>query len=358
MKNSILSILVITHNQRDLLKRCLQSVLAQELHVPFEVIVSDDRSMDGTEEWITAYQQEIINKQKNGELPNLVELRYVHCNSDECCPSMTSERASYNRLNGLKFARGKYIIHVDGDDFFTSTDIFYTLINTLEMHPECTIVHQNYRIKDEEQVVEDAPMAYPMHLFEDDVISSDEFIQRFDYIHNSACCMRRSPIEWTNMLRRNYDDYDITFVYLKQGKVALVNRADFIYCKYKKQTASKFASIDQMVCWTTEIPLMLEFPEYTGSFLKRGKKSLKRLINLALKEPQLQPDTINHLKQRKDAFLIRVFLQHQSPCMRLRLRLAKIWIIIMNRLSLSSSWSYRLMYRLSVQWSIPTCVRF
>ena len=49
--NPVLSILLITHNQRELLQRCLDSVLAQELRVPFEIIVSDDRSTDGTREW-------------------------------------------------------------------------------------------------------------------------------------------------------------------------------------------------------------------------------------------------------------------------------------------------------------------
>jgi glycosyltransferase involved in cell wall biosynthesis len=59
----VLSILVITHNQRDLLKRCLDSVLGQKLNVPFEVIVSDDRSDDGTAEFMADLQNQITNDQ-------------------------------------------------------------------------------------------------------------------------------------------------------------------------------------------------------------------------------------------------------------------------------------------------------
>ena len=75
-KSIILSILVITHNQRELLKRCLDSVLGQKLNVPFEVIVSDDRSDDRTAE----YMAELIQQWKDGELKinNLVDQRCPH----------------------------------------------------------------------------------------------------------------------------------------------------------------------------------------------------------------------------------------------------------------------------------------
>lgn len=38
MNSIVFSILVITHNQLDLLKRCLKSMLEQELRFPFAVI--------------------------------------------------------------------------------------------------------------------------------------------------------------------------------------------------------------------------------------------------------------------------------------------------------------------------------
>ena len=43
-----ISILIITHNQRRLLERCLDSVLNQIIDVPYEIIISDDGDDDGT----------------------------------------------------------------------------------------------------------------------------------------------------------------------------------------------------------------------------------------------------------------------------------------------------------------------
>ena len=137
----ILSILVITHNQRELLRRCLDSVLGQKLSVPFEVIVSDDRSEDGTAEFIAELQSQI----KNGErvVPNLQELVYTRCNSNECDPKNVSERCGWNKRNVYNHARGSYFVNIDADDFLKSDDIYQTQIDMLEAHPECSMCMQD-----------------------------------------------------------------------------------------------------------------------------------------------------------------------------------------------------------------------
>ena len=76
-----LSVLIITHNQKDLLKRCFSSVMAQEIDVPFEIVISDDRSSDGTDSYVLALKAEY-----EGKKTNLTQIKYVRCNSDECNP--------------------------------------------------------------------------------------------------------------------------------------------------------------------------------------------------------------------------------------------------------------------------------
>ena len=51
----ILSIIVISHNQKNELKRCVDSVLAQNIPFEYEIILSDDRSDDGTFELAKEY---------------------------------------------------------------------------------------------------------------------------------------------------------------------------------------------------------------------------------------------------------------------------------------------------------------
>ena len=117
----VLSILVVTHNQRELLERCLRSVFEQKLKVPFEVVISDDRSDDGTQEYVDTLKR----KWQDGKLgvDNLVDICYKHCNSDDCDPKNVSERCGWNKLNAYQHARGEYFVNIDADDYLRSNDV-------------------------------------------------------------------------------------------------------------------------------------------------------------------------------------------------------------------------------------------
>ena len=104
----VLSILIITHNQRDLLKRCFLSVIAQDLNVPFEIIISDDRSTDGTDLLVAGFKSSY-----EGVKRNLIQIKYVHCNSDECNPYTVSDRCGWNKLNAWRHVSGKYMVNVN-----------------------------------------------------------------------------------------------------------------------------------------------------------------------------------------------------------------------------------------------------
>ena len=50
-----ISVYITSYNQKDLLRLAVESVLSQSLS-PFEIIVIDDGSTDGSRDLITAYQ--------------------------------------------------------------------------------------------------------------------------------------------------------------------------------------------------------------------------------------------------------------------------------------------------------------
>ena len=54
-ENIILSIIVIFHNQCELLKRCIDSILRQNIPFSYEIIISDDASNDGSWNLIQEY---------------------------------------------------------------------------------------------------------------------------------------------------------------------------------------------------------------------------------------------------------------------------------------------------------------
>jgi len=101
----LLSIIVISHNQKEQLRRYLDSFLAQSIPFEHEIIVSDDASNDGT--WELA--QEYASKYP--------QIRAYSCDAGKFNPITPSDRAGWNKCNGYQHATGK---RMPRDRFLTS----------------------------------------------------------------------------------------------------------------------------------------------------------------------------------------------------------------------------------------------
>ena len=99
MSIPLISVIVPMYNAEIYLRQNLDSILNQTLK-DIELICVDDGSTDSTLKILKEYQEKdsriIIIQQKN-------------------------QKAGIARNNGLKVAKGKYIIFLDADDFFKDT---------------------------------------------------------------------------------------------------------------------------------------------------------------------------------------------------------------------------------------------
>ena len=139
----LLSIIVVSHNRKELLRRCVDSILAQSLSFEYEIIISDDASTDGA--WELA--QEYVRR--------FEEVKAYQCNSNDYSPSNNSERSGWNRCNGYKYAIGKYIAFIDDDDYHKKdTHIYQKQVELLELRPECAgCMANDYFLKDDEDEI-------------------------------------------------------------------------------------------------------------------------------------------------------------------------------------------------------------
>lgn len=94
-----------------MLAEAIESVLSQR-NVDLEVIVIDDCSTDGTEEFVKSLTDERIQYFRNDK------------NSGQ----------EYSRMNGLRHARGRYITFLDDDDYYTNYDFFQKAIKIFGEH--------------------------------------------------------------------------------------------------------------------------------------------------------------------------------------------------------------------------------
>jgi len=114
------SVILITYNHASYIARAVESVLSQVTDFPFEVLISEDCSTDGTRELIQSYAD---------RFPGRIRLLLSPANIN------TNEVFA----RALRAAAGEYIATLDGDDFWVGTDKLQKQVAFLEGNPACSM---------------------------------------------------------------------------------------------------------------------------------------------------------------------------------------------------------------------------
>ena len=113
MNNYKLSVIIVSWNTVDLLRQCLTSLLEEDSQIPFEVIVVDNASSDGS--------TEMVKK----EFPHV---RLIQ----------NTNNAGFSKANNqaVKIAKGEYILLLNSDTIIHNNLIFKEWIAFMDKHPE------------------------------------------------------------------------------------------------------------------------------------------------------------------------------------------------------------------------------
>lgn len=103
MKEPLVSICCITYNHAPYIRQCLEGFLIQKTTFPFEILIHDDASTDGTADIIREYE---------ARYPHLIKPIYQVENQYSKGTKISS---TYNYPR----AKGKYIALCEGDDYWT-----------------------------------------------------------------------------------------------------------------------------------------------------------------------------------------------------------------------------------------------
>jgi hypothetical protein len=120
------SVHMITFNHKDFIKQALDSALTQETQFPFEIVVGEDCSSDGTREIVVSYANAYC-----GIVRALLPDRNL------------GRFGEVNFLNTLKSCRGTYIAFLEGDDFWTDPRKLQIQVAFLDDNPDIVGCFQN-----------------------------------------------------------------------------------------------------------------------------------------------------------------------------------------------------------------------
>ncbi len=135
------SVTIITYNQKNFIRKAIDSALMQETTFPFEILVGDDFSSDGTREIIQEYERQYPGK----------VVGVLH-------PRNMGKNGGINFLETLKLAKGEYYALMDGDDYWTDSTKLQKQVDFLDANQQCSAVFTNADV-----IFEDGSPSYQLN---------------------------------------------------------------------------------------------------------------------------------------------------------------------------------------------------
>lgn len=194
------SVCVTCHNQAPYIGDALDSILVQKTTFPFQIIVGDDCSTDGSAEILKNYE-----KQYAGIIKVIYHAQHAGVNQ--------------NRKEMFKACEAPYLAFCDGDDFWYGEQILEKKYNFLQTHPE-----------------------YVGYTTATKTIRNGENFKENDLIEKDACCIFGRKEALTNSYPGLYG------AFFFRNIMKYMNEADFEkYTGYQVDDSSKLPILAGMI---------------------------------------------------------------------------------------------------------------
>ncbi|MCD8540444.1 MAG: glycosyltransferase [Leadbetterella sp.] len=128
MADPLVSVHLLTYNHVKFIRQSIESVIAQKTTFPFEIIIGDDCSTDGTSAIVDEY---------GARYPELVKVVRGEKNGGP----------QPNSIRILENCRGKYMAALEGDDYWIDPYKLQKQADFMEAHPDFSICFTNTRVE-------------------------------------------------------------------------------------------------------------------------------------------------------------------------------------------------------------------
>ncbi|WP_432748161.1 glycosyltransferase family 2 protein [Pectinatus frisingensis] len=133
----LVSIVCITFNQAPYFRRALDSILMQKTNFPYEIIVHDDCSTDGTTKILREYEQKFFD---------VIKPIYEKEN-------LYSKHIPFEKEYIAPMIRGKYVAFCEGDDYWLDRNKLQIQADFMENHTEYSMIFHAIRYEHENEVI-------------------------------------------------------------------------------------------------------------------------------------------------------------------------------------------------------------
>ncbi|MDR7711910.1 glycosyltransferase family 2 protein [Riemerella anatipestifer] len=296
-----LTIIIPVYNTEKYLRRCLDSVFTQNFSMNYEVIVVNDASTDGSATILEEYRD-----------------RYVNCKVITQRENMSLAVA---RRTGIDAARGRYIMHIDSDDWIRDGAL-EDLFKNVQKYNYPDVVVFNYERNDGETTLVEKKII-------NEIMMVDEVNKReFQVLFMGSC--------WNKMVKKNMlenlvygeryinttEDLLYSFeVFLKSSKILLLPNIYYCYFVNRISLTSTIDSEKYLKAQELVYNLLSEIVKVykpKGEYLINVKNYLDNWLVLELFKnhfsKQIQKDTFYKMIKEYNIFSVNKECEFLERC--------------------------------------------
>ncbi len=247
------TVLVMTYNHARYIRQAIDSALAQRLTVPFEIVISEDCSTDGTRTIVEEYA---------ARHPERVRLLL----------SETNLRSNEVVARGFRAARGRYLAMLDGDDFWTADDKLQAQFDFLESRRDFTICFHNAAVVDESSESSGRSWNPPEQAHTTGLAD----ILRGNFLATSSVMYRRGALP---AIPRWYEpffpvtDWPLHVLYAEHGRIGYLDRVLSAYRLHDGGLFSRLTALEKL--------------RANAEFYERMRRGLGGRLDAELRDGQL-----------------------------------------------------------------------
>lgn len=219
------SVLITYYNQKKYVEDSIVSVLNQQTSFKFEILCGDDGSTDGTYEELLKWQDKYPDIIKIFRMDRDLKIKYE--------PIV---RASNNRYNLLKNAKGKYFTILDGDDYYVSNNKLESQVKILESDSTlsacCHAMEMVWEKEDKQQRI-------GFDIDKNLRLKTKEYLECC-WIPAESFLFRNTFEKISDFINKDFfDDNLITMYFIKGGDILFDSR---VMCAYRQTDSSSWNS--------------------------------------------------------------------------------------------------------------------
>jgi len=294
------SFLVTYFNQAEYVKRSLDSILKQKMQSPYEILICDDGSTDGTIEIVREYVKRYPDIMKIFVMQRELKKKYN-----------SVERVSASRKRLLQESKGEFFCFLDGDDFYYDDEFVDKAIDVFshDNDKEISVVSFNYAIDNGSGRQRPAK-----GIKKTGIVKKEFYICNF-YIHSGACIFRKDYNNYVSGIKKSwqYDDNDIVLYGLKYGEMFHINHTVYAYVQHNDSSYNEMSFVEKSLlnCLGFDTDLSL-LPELKNQLVLRYEISIIALYynknKILSKVPNEKLEIYNRLSKDYEFSLTNAFL--------------------------------------------------